>query len=82
MEKIKSATLTINTSDIYTIKNDFIRIKNIYHTYKVYDVATNENNELVINLRTTSIVRKLIDEAIVTCHKDNTSTVIFNRYTF
>ena len=81
MERIKTAHRTINTSDI-SMNNNFVTIQGIIHRYSLYDSYTNENNELVMILRQVSCVREVINEAIVTCHKNATSSVVLNRYSF
>jgi len=82
MEKIKTAQRTIDTSDITMDNNNFFSIQGIIHKYSLYDSYANENKELVIILRQVSYVREVINEAIITCHKDATSSVILNRYSF
>ena len=76
MKKIRQATKIINADDIYT-KGNFVYIKGIIHSYTIYDTT-----ETTIILRQTSVVRQLINEAILT-HLDNGKIKIdFNRYTF
>ena len=81
MERTKTAQRTIKTSDI-TMNNNFFVIKGVNHNYSLYHSYTNEHNELVIILRHTSHVRKVMNEAVITCHKDATSTAVFNHYEF
>ncbi len=81
MERTKTIERTIKTSDL-TTNNNFFVIKGINHNYSLYHSYANEYNELVAILRHTSHVRNTMDEAIITCHKDGTSTVIFNHYKF
>lgn len=76
MRKIKQATRIINTNDICT-KNNFVYIKDINHSYTVYDAT-----ETTIILRQTSVVRQLINEAILTHLNNGKIKVDFNRYTF
>lgn len=76
MKKIRQATRIINADDIYT-KGNFIYIKGINHSYTVYNTT-----ETTIILRQTSVVRQLINEAILT-HLDNGKIKVdFSRYTF
>ena len=76
MKKIKQATRIINVDDICA-KGNFIYIKGITHSYTVYDAT-----ETTIILRQTSVVRQLINEAILT-HLDNDKIKVeFSRYTF
>ena len=76
MKKIKQATRIINADDIY-IKSNFIYIKGINHSYTIYDTT-----ETTIILRQTSVVRQLINEAILT-HLDNGKIKVeFNQYAF
>lgn len=76
MKRIKQATKIINVSDVYT-KDNFICIKGVIHRYTLYDAT-----ETVIILRHVSIVRQLINEAIL-MHLDNGKIKIeFNQYTF
>ena len=76
MKKIKQATRIINADDIYT-KSNFIYIKGINHSYTIYDTT-----ETTIILRQTSVVRQLINEAILT-HLDNGKIKVeFNQYAF
>lgn len=76
MKKIRQATRIINADDICT-KGNFIYIKGINHSYTVYNTT-----ETTIILRQTSVVRQLINEAILT-HLDNGKIKIdFNQYTF
>ena len=81
MERTKTIERTIKTSDL-TMNNNFFVIKGINHNYSLYHSYANEYNEFVIILRYTSHVRNTMDEAIITCHKDYTSTVVFNHYKF
>ena len=81
MERTKTIERTIKTSDLI-MNNNFFVIKGINHNYSLYHSYANEYNELVIILRHTSHVRNTMDEAIMTCHKDGTSTAVFNRYKF
>ena len=76
MKKIKQATRIINADDICT-KGNFIYIKGINHSYTIYDTT-----ETTIILRQTSVVRQLINEAILT-HLDNGKIKVeFNQYAF
>ena len=82
MERIKQATKVINASDVYT-KDNFIRIKGVNHNYSLYNVTeANETNESAIILRQVSIVRQLINEAILTHLNNGKIKVEFNQYTF
>lgn len=82
MEKTKTLQRTIKTSDITMNNNNFFVIKGINHNYSLYHSYVNEYNELVIILKHISHVRKVINEAVLTCHKDATATAIFNHYEF
>lgn len=76
MKKIKQATRIISVDDIYT-KGNFVYIKGINHSYTVYN--TTETN---IILRQTSVVRQLINEAILTLLDNGKIKVDFSQYTF
>ena len=76
MKKIKQATRIIDVDDIYT-KNNFVYIKDINHSYTVYNTT-----ETTIILRQTSVVRQLINEAILTLLDNGKIKIDFNRYTF
>lgn len=82
MKRIKQATKIVNASDVYT-KDNFIRIKGINHSYSLYNVTeADETNESAIILRHVSIVRQLINEAVLT-HLDNDKIKVeLNQYTF
>ena len=82
MKRIKQATKVINASDVYT-KDNFIRIKGINHNYSLYNVTeADETNESAIILRQVSIIRQLINEAILTHLNNGKIKVEFNQYTF
>ena len=82
MKRIKQATKVINASDVYT-KDNFIRIKGINHNYSLYNVTeADETNESAIILRQISIVRQLINEAVLTHLNNGKIKVEFNQYTF
>ena len=76
MKKIKQATRIINANDIYT-KDNFVYINGINHSYAIYDTT-----ETTIILRQTSVVRQLINEAILTYLNNGKIKIDFNRYTF
>lgn len=82
MKRIKQATKIINASDVYT-KDNFIRIKGVNHNYSLYNVTeADETNESAIILRQISIVRQLINEAVLTHLNNGKIKVEFNQYTF
>ena len=76
MKKIKQATRIINVSDICT-KGNFVYIKGIIHNYTVYNTTGT-----TIILRQTSVVRQLINEAILTHLGNGKIKVDFSQYTF